>query len=88
MSPSTHTHTFSMKYWRSFKSTTACITSLCGACEILLADFNLAVSTLTARPPNLIPHQIFQLYNIKLLTQYEAASLINTGHHFDSSCPK
>ena len=28
----------------------------------ILADFNLVVSTLTAKPPNLIPSQIFQLY--------------------------
>ena len=30
--------------------------------KIILADFNLAVSTLTAKPPNLIPRQIFWLY--------------------------
>ena len=30
-------------------------------CENNLVDFNLAVSTLTAEPPNLIPRQIFQL---------------------------
>ena len=28
----------------------------------IFADFNLAVSTLTAKPPNLIPRQIFRLY--------------------------
>ena len=30
--------------------------------KIILADFNLAVSTPTAKPPNLNPCQIFQLY--------------------------
>ena len=29
-----------------------------------LADFNLAVSTLTAKPPNLISHQIIQLHGM------------------------
>ena len=32
--------------------------------EIILADFNLAVSTQTAKPPNLIPHQIIRLYDV------------------------
>ena len=32
--------------------------------KIILVDFNLAVSTPTAKPPNLIPHQIFRLYGI------------------------
>ena len=32
--------------------------------EIILADFNLVVSTPTAKPPNLIPRQIFRLYGI------------------------
>ena len=31
--------------------------------KIILADFNLAVSTPTAKPPHLIPRQIFQLYD-------------------------
>ena len=30
--------------------------------KIILADFNLAVSTLTTKPPNLNPRQIFRLY--------------------------
>ena len=34
----------------------------CGHWKKLLADLNLAVSTPTAKPPNLIPHQIFRLY--------------------------
>ena len=46
------------------KSATACITSLRVAGEIILADFNLTVSTLTAKPPNLIPWQIFRLCGI------------------------
>ena len=33
------------------KSTTACTTSLCVEYKIILPDFNLAVSTLTAKPP-------------------------------------
>ena len=45
------------------KSITACIASLRIAKYIILTDFNLAVSTLTAKPPNLIPHQIFWLYS-------------------------
>ena len=32
--------------------------------KIILADFNLAVSTPTAKPPNLIPRQIFRLYSM------------------------
>ena len=31
--------------------------------KIILADFNLAVSTSITKPPNLIPRQIFQLYS-------------------------
>ena len=31
--------------------------------KIILADFNLAVSTLTAKLPNFIPGQIFRLYS-------------------------
>ena len=53
------------------KSTTACITSLrvagVGVAEIILADFNSAVSTPTAKPPNLNPYQIFWLYGIYLI---------------------
>ena len=30
--------------------------------KITLADFNLAVSIQTAKPPNLLPCQIFRLY--------------------------
>ena len=41
------------------KSATTCITL---QEKIILADFNLAVSTKTAKPPYLIPHQIFWLY--------------------------
>ena len=47
------------------KSARACITSLRALqAKIILADFNLAVSTQTAKPPNLIPHQIFRLYGM------------------------
>ena len=35
--------------------------------QITVADFNLAVSTSTAKPPNLIPCQIFRLYSMYLL---------------------
>ena len=35
-----------------------------GAAKIILADFNLAVSTPIAKPPNLNPCQIFRLYSI------------------------
>ena len=34
--------------------------------KIILADFNLAVSIQTAKLPNLIPRQIFQLYDTSL----------------------
>ena len=37
--------------------------------KMILADFNLVVSTQTAKPPNLIPHQIFRLYG-KLLPDH------------------
>ena len=32
--------------------------------KIILADSNLAISTQTAKPPNLIPRQIFWLYSM------------------------
>ena len=38
-----------------------------GTAEIILADFNSAVSTPTAKPPNLNPCKIFRLYGITLL---------------------
>ena len=42
---------------------TACSTMLlCVAYEIILAGFNFVVSTPTAKPPNIIPRQIFRLY--------------------------
>ena len=51
------------------KSATACITSLRTLqAEIILVDFNLAVSTQTAKPPNLIPRQIFRLYGTYIHT--------------------
>ena len=34
----------------------------CVVYEIILANFKLAVSTSNAKPPNLIPSQIFRLY--------------------------
>ena len=37
---------------------------IAGAANIILVDFNLAVSTPTAIPPNLNPRQIFRLYGI------------------------
>ena len=45
------------------KSATTCITSLYITYKIILAYFILAVSTPTAKSPNLILHQIFQLYS-------------------------
>ena len=39
-------------------------------CNIILVDFSLAVSTLTAKPPNLIPPPIFQLYVYSILYTY------------------
>ena len=52
------------------KSTTTCITSLRTLrAKIILADFNLVVSTQTDKPPNLVPHQIFWLYG-KLLPDH------------------
>ena len=45
------------------KSATASITSLSIAYEIILADFNLLVSTPIAKLPNFTPHQIFWLYS-------------------------
>ena len=33
----------------------------------VLMDFNLAVASKTAKPPNLIPRQIFRLYGILIL---------------------
>ena len=35
--------------------------------KIILPDFNLPVSILTAKLPNLIPHQIFRLYGMSCL---------------------
>ena len=44
------------------KSATACIMSLCVMFKLILLDFNLGVSILTAKLPNLI--QIFRLYTM------------------------
>ena len=41
-----------------------------------LADFNLAVLTHTAKPPNLIPRQIFRLYSIMCIS----AIHLDTGY--------
>ena len=51
---------------RAGPSATASITSLSTAdkSSIILVDFNLTVSTPTAKPATLIPRQIFQLYGI------------------------
>ena len=40
-----------------------------------MADFNLAVVILTAKPPNLIPGQIFWLYGIHVHTGIIAADV-------------
>ena len=40
---------------------------IAGAANKILADFNLAVSTPTAKLPNLNPRQIFRLYGIKFV---------------------
>ena len=45
------------------KSSTACITLLHVAAKIILADFNMAVSNLTAKPPNFI-HVKFSGYTV------------------------
>ena len=37
---------------------------IAGMANMILADFNLAVSTPTTKPPNLNPRQIFRLYGI------------------------
>ena len=39
--------------------------------KIILADFNLAVSTRAAKLPNLIPRQISQLYGRTLATNIQ-----------------
>ena len=44
------------------KNATACIMSLRVLQATIMVDFNLAVSTQTAKPSNLIPRQIFRLY--------------------------
>ena len=41
-----------------------CVLRIASAANIILADFNLAVSTPTAKLPNLNPRQIFRLYGI------------------------
>ena len=49
--------------------------SLHVVCKIILEGFNLAVPTPTSKLPNLIPHQIFQLYSIPfaLCHEYEGS---------------
>ena len=64
------------------KSTTACITPLHVAYEIILADFNLAVLTLTAKLPNLIPHQILQLYG----SQYDELMVVCCTYETQLPC--
>ena len=44
------------------KSATACIMPLHITYEIVLGGVNFVISTPTAKPPNLIPQQIFRLY--------------------------
>ena len=51
------------------KSATACITSLHVPGEN--TGFNLAVSNPTAKPPNLIPRQIFRLYGIPMGNEFK-----------------
>ena len=64
------------------KSAIACIESLRVASKIILANFNLAVTTLTAKPPNLIPHQIFQLYgNYDFCAPWQITSAIDLCVH-------
>ena len=48
--------------WKGTKSAT--VTSLHVAGKTILVYFNLAVSALIAKPPILIPCQIFRLYGI------------------------
>ena len=44
--------------------------------KIILVNFNLAVSTPTAKPPNLIPHQLFRLYGSQVhSSQFGAQTL-------------
>ena len=50
--------------WKGTKSAT--VTSLHVAGKTILVNFNLAVSALIAKPPILIPCQIFRLYGILL----------------------
>ena len=43
----------------------------------ILVDFNLAVSTPTAKPPNLFPHQLFRLYGSQVhSSQFGAQTLL------------
>ena len=48
---------------------------IAGAANIILADFNLAVSISTAKPPNLNPCQILRLYGMSNLCQFMLPAL-------------
>ena len=58
------------------------------AYEKILADFNMAVSTLTAKPPNLFFRHIFRLYSMLIglpVALYICACLIvNCSPHEDN----
>ena len=60
------------------KSATTCTMSLHVAYEIILADFNLAVSTLTAKSQNIIPHQIFWLYGNNTVIRTLSSTRVQT----------
>ena len=51
--------------------------------KIILADFNLPVSILTAKLPNLIPRQIFRLYSMSCL---HAQCVYNSSHVYIVKC--
>ena len=51
--------------------------------KIILADFNLPVSILTAKLPNLIPRQIFRLYGMSCL---HAQCVYNSSHVYIVKC--
>ena len=71
------------------KSTTACIMSLYVACKRILADFNLTVSTPTAKLPNLIPRLIFWLYGIWIIRS-SVPMLVRTPdiHMVETTCDR
>lgn len=62
--------------WKGAKSATVTLLHVAG--KTILVNFNLAVSALIAKPPILIPCQIFRLYGMLSFAKSYMLSIENT----------